>query len=321
MPILTTSHQQQQHFSRVLKQLVATMSSANDSDDGSDSSSDVDWDVSVLVPEEILVIGLKILGFSDKQIARPKTPQKNNQRFVAHFGVMPHVLAQVWEDLQMQPEFNDMIKPVHRDFEVFLMAVHFLKRYQTEEEREGTWNISIRKLRDTTWQYVELIQKPKSKKIVWVHEDRDIWVGTVDGTHVKSQEPAHPTLPKDEKAFSYKDHAAGYSYELALSLHESRIIWMNGPFKASVHDAKIFAGAGGLAAKLRSIGKKMIAGSGYQGFDDCISRMHSLDSKRVAKFKMRARCRQVRFLCLFKCPHVNAKPLLFVPTGVIERQA
>ena len=163
------------------------------------SSSDEGCDVKT--PNKVLRVGLRILGFSDKQIDRPKKQQKSNDRFTAYFGLLPHVLAQVWEDLQEMVAFKDQIKPIHRKSEIFLQAIYFLKRYQTEEEREGTWNVLICLLRDTNWQYVELIQMLKEKKIEWLHDERDIWVCTVHGTHVKSVKPTHPTLPKDEKAF------------------------------------------------------------------------------------------------------------------------
>jgi hypothetical protein len=120
----------------------------------------------------------------------------------------------------------------------------------------------------------------------------NVWIGTVDGTHVKTIEPSHLDFPKDPKAFSYKNQAAGLSYEIALSLWESRIIWMNGPFLASVHDTTIFAMPGGLKEKLQGTGLRLIADRGYSGHDEVISVMSSRDSPEVSKIKTRARMRQ-----------------------------
>jgi hypothetical protein len=82
----------------------------------------------------------------------------------------------------------------HLKIEYFLMAMHHLKRYPTEVEREGMFDISSKWGRDKVWYYVEKIQALKAQKIVWPDDNfgDDIWVLTVDGTHCWLREPQHP---------------------------------------------------------------------------------------------------------------------------------
>ena len=261
----------------------------------SDTSSD-GVDVDVRTPSELLVFGLLLLGYTEKQINRRSKHKArlNATRFQASFGCNHYVAAQVWEDLQTTKA--DVAMPLaKRSLKNFFFALHFLKRYPTERERENTWHECDRNLRDSGWDFVRYIQALKDEKIVWPTEEElgdDIWIGTVDGTHIKTEEPRDLERPKNKKAFSYKNHAAGLSYELVLSLWNSKIIWMSGPYLASVHDTKILA-LGGLRDKMRSLNnRRLIADNGYKGHDDFISRPNSRDSKVVSKLKSRARARQ-----------------------------
>jgi hypothetical protein len=96
----------------------------------------------------------------------------------------------------------------------------------------------------------------------------------------------------------------GFNYEIALSLRESKIVWLNGPYPAGTYnDIKIFRECG-LKDKLEVTGKKAIADSGYQGYPQLISRYNSLDSEEVREFKTRARLRHEKFngMCkVFEC--------------------
>jgi len=68
-------------------------------------------------------------------------------------------------------------------------------------------------------------------------------------------------------------------------------------------DIKIFAEKG-LRAKLKRLGKRVIADKGYQGYPDLISLPNSYDSKEVSKFKSCACCRQEKLngkIAEFEC--------------------
>ena len=100
-------------------------------------------------------------------------------------------------------------------------------------------------------------------KIVWPKfNPSDVWVMTVDGTHLVTLEPGDSDVPKDPAYFSFKHHAAGFNYVVGIDLFTSRCIWLSGPHKAGTYnDAKIFKEKG-LRAKLRRHGKKAIADEG-----------------------------------------------------------
>ena len=130
---------------------------------------------------------------------------------------------------------------------------------------------------------MKCIQALKAEIIGWPGDEYfgdDIWIMSVDGTHFVIQEPSHPDFPKDPSYFTYKHHCAGFSYEIGLSLFESRLLWFNGPFKAGRNDITIFKEEG-LRALLQSTNKKIIADNGYKGYSNYVSRLNSHDTLEV----------------------------------------
>lgn len=279
----------------------SSSSSSGDSSSGDSSSvnsgSSNKIDILIFTTDELLMHGMKLVGWSDAQLNRDSTNwrQKLTELFSADFGASPRVVAHIWEDLQTT---NIAAAQIHDatsdDLTQLLYALHLLKVYPTEGQRQNKWHRCERNLRDDGWDLLLRIQALKATKIVWPTAEEigdDIWIGSVDGTHMKTEEPNHPYFPKDTKAFSYKNHSAGVSYELVLSLKESRIIWMNGPFLASMHDSTIFSLPGGLRDKLQGTGLRLIADYGYRTHKDFVSFANSRDSPEVSKFKTRARMR------------------------------
>ena len=84
------------------------------------------------------------------------------------------------------------------------------------------------------------------------------------------------------------------NYELAIAIATSRLVWMNGPFKAGSSDNKIFSKKG-LKARLQSINKKAIGDKGYNGHPNECSTFNAHDSRAVKKFKSRALKRHETF--------------------------
>jgi DDE superfamily endonuclease len=271
---------------------IASASLSSASSDSSDGEN-----ILVLTGEEILNRGLVLLGWTEKELARQSKNRlkKHAAWFHCDFGASHHVVAQVFTDLQTTDIAAAQIHSANMDdLDHLLYAFHFLKVYPTEGQRQNKWHQCDKRLRENCWDMLQRIQAFKAIKIKWptaAEIGDNIWIGTVDGTHVKTVEPTHPLRPKDPKAFSYKNNAAGLSYEIAVSLWESKIIWMNGPYPASYHDSTIFALPGGLREKMQGTGKRLIGDSGYSGHGDIISTMNGRDSKEVSKLKTRARLR------------------------------
>jgi hypothetical protein len=249
-----------------------------------------------LDPEKILYQGLTLLGWDPARLRRRKSAETNVDQYRGMYGVNPCVVAQLCRDLQTTSIADARVKPGDMDLNKVHWAVHFLYRYPTEIERESTWKKCANTIRDSCWFYIAKIRALKIMKIVWPTNENhlfadDIWVMTVDGTHLLTFEPGDSDIPKDPSYFSFKHHAAGFNYEVGICLFESRCIWLSGPHKAGeFNDAKMFR-EGGLKKKLEQTGKKAIGDDGYRGFPNQVSTANSLDSDNVREFKVRARQR------------------------------
>jgi len=259
---------------------------------------DDDNDLEIYTMDEMLEIGLKLLRWEDHQLARV-CRETRVTRYRGHFGANPGVYAQMWEDLQTTTMEDARVAPSRRCIKQFHAALHFLYRYPAEIERETTWsNIShMDKLRNECWYFVDRIRALLALKAGWPADNfgDDKWVMSIDGVHFVTYEPSHEKLPKDPAYFSYKHHAAGFNYEIGVSLYESKLVWFNGPFKAGTfNDIKMFTD-GGLKAKLQATKKMVIADHGYTGYPTLVSTSNSQDSKEVSKFKVRARQRHEKY--------------------------
>lgn len=246
----------------------------------------------VLTSEEMLATGLRALKWEEAALKRA-SHNLNCERFRGHFGADPHVIASLWSDLIHHPDETKRVDPSEHPVEHLLIAMHFLKRYNTDIERNTTWKINEESLREMTWFFVEKIGGILQDVVKWPKDNFGdlIWVMSVDGTHIRTNEPNHPDFPKDTSAFSHKHKCAGFNYEIGLSLHKSELIWFRGPYKAGTwNDVKIFKEKG-LRYRLQKYKKMAIADHGYRGYRNVISTNNSHDNKYVRRFKIRARQR------------------------------
>ncbi len=92
--------------------------------------------MAILTPDEVLETGLNLCGY-DRGRQNKVCRATNLRRFSSHYGSLPIVYAQIWEDLQTTEIAEARIDSVKPCVDSFLMAIHFLKRYPTEEERGG----------------------------------------------------------------------------------------------------------------------------------------------------------------------------------------
>jgi hypothetical protein len=260
-----------------------------------DDDDDDDIECEVYTANEIMKQGLLLVNYTRRRIKRAKM-KRNIERFKGHFGSKPSVIAQIWEDLQTVQVGEARVLPEDLHMNFFLMAMHHLKRYPTELEREPLFDIDCTKGRDWVWFFVEKIQQLKKVKIVWPADNfgTDLWVLTVDGTHCWIQEITHETWSQDRDFYSHKYGKAGINYELGIGLFGNQLAWMNGPFKAGESDNGTFKRRG-LKAKLLATGKRGIADGGYPGNPELLSTPNHHNSKAVKKFKSRALKRHEKF--------------------------
>lgn len=279
-----------------------------DVDVADDNDDDLTRVPSIVMPNEFLALGLSVFYRATR--IRRSSKIMNVARFKKCFGIKPVACSTVWEDLQtttnddldnwgtpLLPVKGNKLQPRY-----FLMALHHLKRYPTEVEREGPWDISPKKGREWVRFFLLRLQALKGVKIVWPEDwgDHDnTWVITIDGTHVWIEEPIHPEWSQDSKYYSHKYGKAGINYELGIAIASSRLVWMNGPFKAGTNDVTIFKDHG-LKAILLATGKKAIGDKGYTGHTDAVSFFNRFDTRPVKKFKSRALKRHETFNNLTK---------------------
>lgn len=102
----------------------------------------------------------------------------------------------------------------------------------------------------------------------------------------------HPTLSKNPKFYSHKSNGPGVNYELAVSVWENKLVWMNGPFVASKNDQGVFNSA--LRQKMHP-SKLAIVDKGYAKKSRQLCKPTSRDSDALRKFKSRARARHESF--------------------------
>ena len=114
------------------------------------------------------------------------------------------------------------------------------------------------------------------------NEDVPVFLMTVDGVHCRMQEPRHETKSKDTTFYSHKFKTSGLDYELGISVFNSALVWMNGPFKASRHDITVFRKAG-LQLQIPE-GHRIIGDNSFDGEPLLISTPNPYDAVELRRF-------------------------------------
>jgi hypothetical protein len=83
------------------------------------------------------------------------------------YGSNPIVYAQIIEDLQTTHIAEARVDSKNISVEKLLIAMNFLKCYQSEEVRSGQFRVSEKTARKWGWFYSKKIQALKEQKIVW----------------------------------------------------------------------------------------------------------------------------------------------------------
>ncbi len=255
----------------------------------------------LLSPDLVLEKGLEAVRISkDAQESRSKSSNKKD--FKSYYGSSPLNIADMWYDLcntNIPDASLDHKMKGEKGFKFFMMAHFFLWQ---KPKNAATMGMIFGVCEDYAkgehlWSWIKRIAALKEKKIKWNRQCREeckeIFAVTVDGVDFKTWEPKHPTLPMDKKYFSKKFNKSGLRYEIAISVQDSKVVWINGPFPAAEHDVEIFRR--GLKDKLLSSKKKAIADRGYVGEAGLCAVPNGCDPPELNEFKSRARCRQETF--------------------------
>ena len=170
---------------------------------------------------ELRSLGLSFAGFEKcRQNVRDRT---NEERFSASYGVSARTLHAVLADLALET-------PTRIKTKDFLMAVNELKLYLTEHVQAGRWGIDENTFRHRWKVIVKAIAALKEKKIKFDPDDfprGQVFLMSVDGVNFTIHEPRAKN--PGSHWYDHKSHSAGISYEVAIDVRRSRILWINGP--------------------------------------------------------------------------------------------
>ena len=247
--------------------------------------------MAILTAEQVLVKGLKKLHVTEQQIGR-RLQFTNEQDFAACYGPPPVVVAELWSLLQTTTNDEARIDPTKHFFNDFLIALHWMKLNPTERSRKVLLGCSRTTGRKWSWLYTRKIAALKDELIVWPGSFRTRFTVTVDGVHFHIKEPTHSEYKIDTGYFSHKHGGAGVDYEIAISIFEPRVLWINGPYPSGIGDREIFKN------RLRAMiprGHIALMDRGYRGGGKCVSTVNGLDSDELNEFKTRALARHENF--------------------------
>jgi hypothetical protein len=258
-----------------------------------------------LCPDEVLERGFSALNAYGPEF-KPKWCKARLDDFKQFYGSTPVVLTDIWHDMMTTDICLKLtiLDKSDKGFDKFLMAHHFLWAYPKNSKLlVSTFkHIGERDARGKElWRWVEMIAQLKEKKIVWDKNlddpDSTVFIVSVDGTDFKVWEKKHPHFSIDKGQYSHKFNHGGLKYEIAIDVFRCRVVWISGPHRAGKHDKTIFDEA--LAGKIKT-GKKAITDRVYGSKSNPsthakLSLPNEVDSKALANFKARARCRHETF--------------------------
>jgi hypothetical protein len=257
-----------------------------------------------LCPADVLDRGFSALNAHGPDF-KPKWCKARIDDFKHFCGSTPVVLTDTWHDMMTTDIYLNLTISDKSDkgFDKFLTAHHFLWACPKNSKLLASTfaHIGERDARgEQPWRWVEMIAQLKVKTIVWDKSLDDpnstVFIVSVDGTDYKVWEKKCPDFTIG-KGHSHKFNHGGLKYEIAINVFRCRVVWISGPHRAGKHDKTIFEEA--LSRKIKT-GKKVITdrvhgAKGTPSTHAKLSLPNRMDSKGLANFKARARCRHETF--------------------------
>jgi len=270
----------------------------------------------ILTANDIMREGLLHMGFCvDKQARR--SCENNWNEYKRHYGPSPSAAALIWDDLCTtdipESKLSDNEKG-QKGLKFFHMALYFLYNYpRSAYVLASRFDVAHKNAGgDPLWKWVSRVAGLRAKVIKFPEEFSDPngreFAMTLDCRDQKCWEKKHPRYNLDRSYSSIKHGMhAGLKHEIGLSIYHDQICWLNGPFKATMHDITVFRR--NLKAKWLSdfTGKYIVVDLGYRTSEPnerMLAYPSSIDPLVLSKMKSMSRCRQedlnARF-AKFKC--------------------
>jgi len=247
----------------------------------------------VLTADEVRRIGLNLCGFDDERQDRV-CDKKNRERFHAHYGTSPLVVAVIWEDLLTTDLEAASVDPEEDGtcIDHLFWALCFLKCYPVENVAEGSMKVCDKTFCKWVWFYIRKLCALRKLKIVMPKKWRTRFIFSVDGVHCPLNEPMHGEYSKNPAFMSHKFRSAGLDYEIAIDIFNNNCIWCNGPYRAGKNDISVFRDK--LIHEI-PLGKLVVADLGYRGERSVVATPSSHDTKEVREFKSRSLAKHEKF--------------------------
>jgi hypothetical protein len=123
--------------------------------------------------------GLRFGGFPGER--QNERLELNRERFRALYGVSPKAVQDCTNVLSSKG-FDLHLKEV-------LMAMNWLRFYDTKHVLAGCWGLSEESIRNRVKNCCKAIQSLEDNKIVWTEQPNVTFIASVDGTHCRIFEP------------------------------------------------------------------------------------------------------------------------------------
>ena len=253
-------------------------------------------------PTKVLIRGFRyISGLSD--ITQDEIKDHHNDDFKSHYGSNSTHISVMWSDILMQLDLKKEDKSENR-FKRLLIAIFFLWAYPKNAAMlASTFGVCKRLVQgEYLWYWVRIIGKLKRYKVIWPTEtyndpNSQIFIITVDGVDFKvTENRRHPLFPIDTGEYSQKFAHAAFKYEIGIDCFTGKIFWLNGPFRAGMHDRTIYnMGLKDIIPEGKMVVCDRVYRSKVKKENDSLSIPSLCDSKKLANFKIRLRCRHETF--------------------------
>jgi hypothetical protein len=224
----------------------------------------------------------------------------NIKRFKSAYGAAPLTCQQMWSDLI---DLGEIDRKSNRP-KYFLMTLRFLFTNARQQDLMRFFDVgsenTVMKWRAI---FTAKIQKLLPKKMCTFEEADDglVFFMTVDGTHCPIREPR----PFSTIWSSHKQGGkAGLNYEIGLSIHKQRLMWIHGPTPPGLHNDLDVAREALLPAVRafndshpQAVNRRILADGIYaaKAESDIFSTKNEFDPREVEEFKDRAMARHEFF--------------------------
>jgi len=246
----------------------------------------------LLSPNDVQDIGLDIMGIRRGK----KTEKRLVLEFHKHCGSSPMGLAEQWHDLcNCDKKVLSAKEKSEKGFERFLAAHCWLWcRPKNADMFASRFGMCVDYVRGKPlWTWIERIANLAAKKIVWnIDKVAEIHAVASDGVDFKLWERQHAKFPINSKAMSQKFKSCGAKHIVAMSVHGSKCVVIEGPFRGGKHDLDMFGESGLMQIPIEK-NKICIADQGFQSKvareRECFALPDCMDEPELLNYKSRAR--------------------------------